>query len=165
MRFITGHHGRKWWNPEMLWSKVEKTETCWLWTHWLDISGYGIIRCNGKLLKAHRIAYELLIGKIPEDKQLDHLCRVRKCVNPSHLEPVACRENLMRGQGTAALNARKTLCKRGHQFDGVNVNGERTCSACVRERARIKQEMQLSNSRTVPPAVEPPVFEEGTYRF
>lgn len=69
---------------------------CWLWRHPSE-NGYGRIRVNRKTMWAHRIGYELLVGPIPPELELDHLCRVPACVNPAHLEPVTHRENLRRG--------------------------------------------------------------------
>ena len=79
------------------WSKVEKTETCWIWRGARDDKGYGSLGINGKILRAHRVSYEWLIGPIPEGLVLDHLCRVPPCVNPAHLEPVTQGENSRRG--------------------------------------------------------------------
>ena len=75
---------------QRFWAKVNKTDTCWLWTA-STLNGYGQIKAGGrfgKILLAHRVAYEMLVGPIPEGLQLDHLCRVTLCVNPKHLEPV-----------------------------------------------------------------------------
>jgi hypothetical protein len=79
------------------WSKVAKTPTCWLWLDTLNTSGYGrftIGRGNEKM--AHRLAFELEVGPIPEGLTLDHLCNHTDCVRPSHLEPVTARENQLR---------------------------------------------------------------------
>lgn len=87
---------------ERFWAKVNKTETCWLWTGAKIGKGYGMFWIGPTLRSehfsvAHRYAYQLLVGPIPHKKQLDHLCRVKLCVNPKHLEPVTNRENCMRG--------------------------------------------------------------------
>ena len=78
------------------WSKVDKTETCWLWAGALNNSGYGTIKIDGVTIGAHRHAYELAGGVIPDGLDLDHLCSVRRCVNPDHLEPVTRSENIRR---------------------------------------------------------------------
>ena len=110
---------------------------CWLWTGIIDKpGGYGRFTFWGRLRLAHRVAYEHWIGKIPMGLQIDHLCRVRNCVNPDHLEAVTQRENLMRGIGITAVLARATHCKRGHPFDEANTtldaNGKRRCRECLR---------------------------------
>jgi hypothetical protein len=120
------------------WSKVEKTSTCWLWTAG-TCRGYGHFHASrsvgGRTLRAHRVAYELLRDPIPEGMHLDHLCRVRGCVNPDHLEVVTGATNTLRGISSPAINARKTHCRRGHEFTPENTyidRGSRRCKACRR---------------------------------
>jgi hypothetical protein len=129
------------------WAKVQKTETCWLWTGNKNPKGYGIFYI-GPTMKdftpAHRFSYGLLVGSVPDGLQLDHLCRIRHCVNPAHLEPVTNRENILRGNGPTARHARQTECKHGHQFDKENTHqrpeGGRRCRTCMRNynNARIQ---------------------------
>ena len=118
-----------------------EADGCWLWPGALTHDGYGRIQDQGKARLAHRVVYEHLIGPVPSELQLDHLCRVRRCVNPSHLEPVTLRENLMRGNTPARLNADKTQCPKGHEYAGDNLvnraDGARGCRACTLERDRI----------------------------
>src|SRR6266576_3456485 len=101
---------------QRFWAKVDRrgSEECWPWQANRG-RGYGNVWIAGRMYRAHRVAYELLIGPIPEGLTLDHLCRNRGCVNPAHLEPVTSRENTLRGEGISANNARKTHCKHGHE--------------------------------------------------
>lgn len=110
---------------------------CWLWTaspsRYVH-NRYIFVWVSGTPIVAHRLAYQWLVGPIPEGLELDHLCRVRQCVNPRHLEPVTHRENTLRGTAPTAVNARKTHCLHGHPFDEKNTcwrpNGSRQCRAC-----------------------------------
>lgn len=113
---------------------------CWIWQGKLK-DGYGRIRVHGVIMRAHRYAWELYKGAIPDDKpHLDHLCRNRNCVNPMHLEPVTNLENTMRGVSFAAVNARKTKCPQGHEYTPANtyVDGRnrRYCRACANARRK-----------------------------
>lgn len=109
----------------------------WLWTAAVDPTGYGRFSVGGGMLYAHRWAYEAFVGPIPDRQQIDHLCRVRRCVNPLHLEAVTQRENLLRGR---KANGPKTHCLRGHRFDEANTyrasDGRRSCRTCRREARR-----------------------------
>lgn len=111
---------------------------CWLWEWYVHRSGYGMLRQDGRARYAHRVIYERFRGPIPKGLQLDHLCRVRHCVNPDHLEPVTARENQRRGNGWPGIHARKTHCIRGHEFTPENtmivLNG-RNCAACAHMRS------------------------------
>ena len=125
------------------WAKVEKTDSCWFWTGAKIQGGYGSFTDGrGSSVPAHRLAYELLVGPIPEGLVIDHLCRTPGCVNPSHLEPVTVRENTMRGESGSARNARKTHCDNGHAFSISNTylyprsSRKRRCRACKREKQR-----------------------------
>jgi hypothetical protein len=130
-------------------AKVKKSPGggCWLWTACQSYDGYGYFRLNGKQKRAHRVAFELLVGPIPEGLSLDHLCRVRHCVNPAHLDPVPIKVNILRGQSVSAQNARKTHCPNGHELSDANLylrsNGrERVCRTCALEWARRYREKQ-----------------------
>jgi hypothetical protein len=125
-----------------IWSRIDKSGAggCWLWQGATNRDGYGLTKPRGdKLRVAHRVIYEMLVGPIPDGLQLDHLCRVRACVNPEHLEPVTCRENLWRGPETMTrLLGSKTHCKYGHEFSEDNtartLQGHRVCITCRRRR-------------------------------
>lgn len=120
---------------------AEPNSGCWLWTGSLDSSGYASAslasasrgRRNHRL---SRVLYKHLVGPIPNGLQLDHLCRVRSCVNPRHLEPVTTQENTRRG-----IRATATHCMHGHARTAENTRiekrGHRTvrrCLTCVRAR-------------------------------
>lgn len=123
---------------DRLWAKVDKTGPCWVWTASLNSKGYGQINVDGRPKLAHRVAFELERGAIPEGMQLDHLCRNRKCVNPAHLEPVTNKTNTLRGVGPTAVNAAKTECKRGHSLTDAYVSqGMRYCRTCMLEKQRL----------------------------
>ena len=110
---------------------------CWHWTAGRTPDGYGKFWSNGGYAYAHRWAYELLVGPIPDGLALDHLCRVRHCVNPQHLEPVTTAENASRGEGITAANERKTHCLRGHEFTPENTYERpegRRCRTCRSEQ-------------------------------
>lgn len=122
----------------LFWARVDKHAPlgCWRWAGTLSL-GYGTFRG----FRAHRISWELLRGTIPHGLTIDHLCRNKSCVNPDHLEPVSSVENVMRGIGFPAINARKTHCKRGHLLVAGNLRiaeNQRQCRACalVQERSR-----------------------------
>jgi len=130
---------------ERFWSYVERgpENQCWEWQGYIDIDGYGQF-WNETLCRAHRYAYELMVGPIPEGLVLDHLCNNKICVNPHHLEATTNRTNTLRADGLPSRNARKTHCLHGHPFNEVNTyrgeDGGRRCRTCLRMyRARVSQ--------------------------
>lgn len=117
----------------------EPNSGCWLWIAHTKPRGYGTFKIGMRTFTAHRVSYELFRGNIPEGMQLDHLCRVRCCVNPAHLEPVTNKENCDRGLH-GVLWSPKTHCPYGHALTGYNLirYGRRlSCRSCDRVRARL----------------------------
>ncbi len=145
--------------PMRFWDKVQPCPMsgCWIWTggiskqyrHGRGSGGYGRFTVDGKYVPAHRHAYSTLVTPVPVGLDTDHLCRVRCCVNPLHLEPVTRAENIRRGEwdpqkasalalpGRARRTASITHCLRGHEFVEENMyrdGNRRICKACSRER-------------------------------
>ncbi len=112
---------------------VVNLEGCWLWTGSVGKTGYG--RLGGPGTSAHRRSYMMAVGPIPDGLELDHLCRVRCCVNPDHLEPVTHQENVRRGI-SGHLERATTHCPKGHPYDDKNTYhtpaGKRDCRECRR---------------------------------
>lgn len=81
--------------------KKQKRETdCWIWAYAVNSNGYGHLRKDKKIIEAHKFMYEQIIGKVPANCELDHVCKNKLCVNPTHLEPVSHAENCRRGKQT-----------------------------------------------------------------
>lgn len=126
---------KQWW--ERFWDRIEIDGDHWLWRGEVDRGGYGHVRHRGPRRLVHRVVYELFVGPIPHGLTLDHLCRIRHCTNPEHLEPVTMTENLHRGVSPSAINFRTIFCKRGHLLQGDNVRvyrGRRHCLVCEQLR-------------------------------
>lgn len=96
--------------------------SCWFYAGTISRTGYGVVwnKFIRNYEQAHRLVYEAIKGKIPEDLQIDHLCRNTNCVNPDHLEAVTSKENTLRGIGITAINYKKTYCIHGHKFSVEN---------------------------------------------
>jgi hypothetical protein len=136
--------------PTDFWKKVDKNGPtsivrpelgpCWVWTACVDRDGYAVFVLARKTHRGHKYAYESELGEeVPAGLELDHLCRVRRCVRPSHLEPVMGRVNQLRGEGFPARNVAKTHCPKGHPYDGDNLvrtRDGRACRECGRTRSR-----------------------------
>ena len=121
--------------PNRIIQKIERvTESgCWIWMGACNRDGYACVSWRGQWASAHRVIYTELVGLISDGLTIDHLCRVRCCVNPDHLEMVTVRENTIRGESCSAMNARRVLCARGHEFDGIDSQGKRRCLTCYRQ--------------------------------
>lgn len=119
-------------------AKVEVGSECWLWTGAQDSNGYGHMRDGQRTVKAHRFSYETAVERIPDGLEIDHLCRVRLCVNPDHLEPVTDHENWIRGNQPGAIVVRNGRCKRDHSMADaiIRPNGARRCRTCRNEQKR-----------------------------
>jgi hypothetical protein len=133
--------------------RILVSDGCWEWTGGKWNNGYGYLSVStdtvkNRLVCAHRVSYEFLVGPIDEGLHLDHLCRNPGCVNPQHLEPVTRKVNILRGTSPFAENARKTHCPHGHEYDEANTliirrkgkgTLERHCRACGRRRFHERQ--------------------------
>ena len=109
---------------------------CWIWTGCLNEAGYGVVSLRNKRGLAHRVIYKEMVGPIPNGLGLDHLCRVRCCVNPRHLEPVTGAVNTDRGHAR-----RHTQCSKGHLYTEesryIKKDGSSVCRICRRDHMRL----------------------------
>jgi hypothetical protein len=128
---------------DRLWPKIDAAGDCWEWTAYRNKDGYGLIGIAGRMLRAHRVVWEVLVGPIPDEMQLDHRCRNTGCVNPDHLEVVTGRVNILRGFGPAGRNARRDQCAAGHDLtDPANLYRNRArptsrdCRLCTLSKRR-----------------------------
>lgn len=124
---------------DRFWTKVNKTDTCWLWTAATTQRGYGMFKLPGgrASIPAHRFAYETLVGPIPAGFEIDHICRTRACVRPNHLQAVTVRINSLRSDNLGARESRKTHCIHGHPLTVVaRPDRRRACLTCERQRSR-----------------------------
>lgn len=165
--FCAAHYKRfrRWGDPlgsrpvtdvaERFWGKVNKfgpvpahrpgLGPCWIWTAGGISKGYGSFDVSKvKKVLAHRWAYQQVYGSITEGLVIDHLCRNRRCVNPSHLEEVTNEENLRRGAGYGLQNGMRDHCIHGHQYTPENSyyspkRGEIRCRQCAKERATARK--------------------------
>lgn len=117
------------------WARKVRTSTCEVWVGATNSKGYGIATISGHQELAHRVAYEAEYGPIPDGYVLDHLCRVRNCVRPEHLEPVTQAENTRRGRTAKSLQVGDT-CQNGHLIEAgrlyVKKSGATECMECRR---------------------------------
>lgn len=120
---------------------------CWVWTGALNSRGYGCVGVQGKSQLTHRVTHELLIGPIPEDLQIDHVCRYKPCCNPEHIEPVTPTENMQRRP-----DINKDYCVNGHELttdnlvikarpDGLKIRNCRICKVQAQRDFRAKAKL------------------------
>jgi hypothetical protein len=119
-------------------------DECWVWQKKPDAKGYGYIRQRGQIMKAHRLALVLKLGRdIRPGLVTNHLCGNRTCVNPAHLQEATHRENLLHGNTLASEQRARTHCPRGHELIEENcvpsawANGRRECLTCNRARVAV----------------------------
>lgn len=143
-------------------AKIEKTPAGhWIWRASFGTRGYGQFYLNSykRAIGAHRAAYELFVGPIPDGLQIDHVCRISACVNPACLEPVTNRMNTQRGEAGGMV----LICKNGHPYNEDNTGWKqdkkrgwrRYCRACARDamrrrRGREDPEPQVGGARSKP---------------
>lgn len=150
--------------PDRFWKKVDKNGPvpahrpelgpCRLWLGALDSSGYGEYYVRGSMLGAHRVAFEDLHEPVPEGLELDHLCRVRRCCNDAHVEPVTGSVNALRG---ISANREKTHCPQGHEYNEKNTYRVhtkagrilRSCRPCNNARSRNRKKERHGTERTI----------------
>jgi hypothetical protein len=130
---------------ERFWTRVQKLNGCWPWTGSLDHYGYGTITIEGKRHKAHRLAFLLIRGTLPDGKELHHTCENKRCCNPNHLVPLTRREHI-----AVTKYPRSTHCKNGHPFDADNTyiwRGMRCCRTCNLMYTRLRRKVDLDPIR------------------
>ena len=101
---------------ETFWDSYKVVGDCWIWQKSINKDGYGKVYFDGLFKSSHRVAYELEYDEIPEGLEIDHLCRTRACMRPSHLEAVTHQVNVDRGDfsGNGEWQRSKTHCAQGH---------------------------------------------------
>lgn len=139
---------------ERFFGRVEKTESCWNWLGGTGKGGYGIFRISSTQYYVHRVSWAIANGGTPGSLCIDHLCKNRTCVNPSHMELVTLAVNTMRGDTSSSIpviNSRKTHCIRGHEFNEDNVffdaKGSRRCRECFRIHDHSPRRLRLRRER------------------
>lgn len=136
------------------WESVSKSPSgCWLWTGRVTPTGYSTFQYggrHGRKISGHLFVYETRVGRVPLGTEIDHLCSVRNCVNPAHLEAVTHHENLLRSESTiAGRNLRATHCPHGHEYTEMNTytdpRGSRRCRQCATEIKRARRGMRAAS--------------------
>lgn len=131
--------------PERITRRLEPDGECIIWTGALQRNGYGYTRWKvagrWKNVRVHRLMWETFVGPIPVDREIDHVCRVRRCVRPSHLRVVSHAENQRRMRNCQSA---KTACPRGHLYDTFTARG-RSCSICTRAALRRHRQRKVAS--------------------
>jgi hypothetical protein len=129
---------------ERFMARIKEDSGCWIWIAKVDEDGYGRFYTRGKMHIASRVSWCLFnkVDSIPEGMMIDHICRVRRCVNPSHLRLVTPRQNALENScGVTAVKALMTHCDKGHELSGENLLHcalpSRICRTCFPERLKI----------------------------
>ena len=113
---------------------------CVEWAGWRNAYGYGLLMVDGRPVLAHRYSYTIFARPIDNmSLDIDHRCNNRACVNPLHLRLVTRRQNVLRGGSASAVNKRKTVCPKRHQYAAKLENGYRRCAVCHRANAAHRQ--------------------------
>lgn len=124
---------------------VKDQSGCWLWQGRLNARGYATFKINGQNVGVHRWAYETYRGTIPDNLVLDHLCKVKSCVNPDHLEVVTLEENNRRARRTHCLRAQHPLTEENI----IILSGNRACRLCHQARsAKYRERSDQARQRT-----------------
>jgi len=140
-------------DADKFWSKVNKQQDgCWIWTGAKTYEDYGVVAVKTgyrkyKIVCVHRWTWEQLYGPIETGLHLDHLCKVRLCVNPDHLEPVTPKENVRRSN---RVSQRPGFCKHDHDLarEGYALKrGGVRCRACDRERGKLRRALKKAASQ------------------
>ena len=132
--------------PPRILARVTLDENdCWIWSGYIGDHGYGLAWFDGKTRLVHRLVYRLLVGE-PEGETLDHLCRVRACCRPEHLDPCSRGENTLRGDSIPARNLAKERCPQGHEYSHADRRGWRKCRTCDNRQQRERRAARLAGA-------------------
>lgn len=131
------------------WVNTDAQGGCWLWLGTLDKDGYGTLHLRRTRRRAARVAYAYWRGLIPAGYVVNHICHVRACVNPQHLEAITASAHSLLDQAAGAINARKAVCKEGHPYDR-SYGGQRYCSICDQAKSRRLRAKWRAEERDAP---------------
>ncbi len=130
--------------------KPSRPGECMEWSGPLDRDGYGSFFWRGAPRRAHRFAFALANGSIPEGAVINHACRNPSCVNHQHLQAVTLRDNALRDSTSRAyLNSQKTHCPEGHAYDR-KYGKQRYCSVCQAAKSRKLRAKWKAEGRIAP---------------